>query len=462
VTRLLCATTHLRGEYAEEVVGALLDPSFTAIAPSWGLDPVALAAHAKLAVDRRRERDRSLRYCLAGIVLMPVVMLTLAVREELPPFEAALSIVLATAFGLVAAYLLVFAHYELIRISALELRDGRATPRETARPLDAAARERLEQLAEGNTVVFGGYHPFVGCGITLDSWTICIEVAAADIHRGGTGGVIPFDALELHEHLLRTVPPQTPGGLWAAHRLFVGGMAAAGVPGLIPDPSDADTRPASRLPADVLDRFTREPSEAARTYACLALPAWRGEIVVSTLTRAELAGSKLFVEGRSHALLPPRAAFREVKFVPRHPRRARIAVARSAAAVVIPLLLGSYQRHLDLVRARLTFQRKRARLRKDLVEGRPFNYGATSSLREDAADRDELKYYAAVDEVRSFRTLKRQILTAIEAFLGNHDVEVDDFRKQADLLLRETTVHLHDLNAAEDSFGPKNTVTVGR
>jgi hypothetical protein len=190
---------HLRGEYAEEVVGALLDPSFTAIAPSRGLDPVALAAHAKLAVDRRRERDRSLRYC---------------------------------------------------------------------------AHKRLEQLAEGNTVVFGGYHPFVGCGITLDSWTICIEVAAAGIHRGGTGGVNPFDALELHEHLLRTVPPQTPGGLRAAHRLFVGGMAATGVPGLIPDPRYADTWPASRLPADVLDRFTREPSEAARTYACLALPAW--------------------------------------------------------------------------------------------------------------------------------------------------------------------------------------------
>jgi hypothetical protein len=455
VTRLLCATAHLHGEYARETSGTLLDPSFSALAPSWGLDPVALAQHAKLAHVRRLERDRSLRYCLAGMVLIPMVVLALALARGLSPFSVALSIVLVTTAGFVVAWMIVFAHYELIRVTALEAMDSRLAPRDTAPDLEASDRQRLQQLAEGNTVIFNGYQPFVGCGITLDTWTICIDVLP-DLGEG----LIPFDTLELHEHLLRTIPKQTPGELWAAPRLFVAGSAAASVPGLIPDPRDTDTWPASQLPDDVLDRYTRQPSEAARTYACLAHPAWKGEIVVSMLTRAEIAGTKLFVEGRTHALLPPRAGFREVKYVPRHPRRAWLAVARSATAVFVPLLFGSYGRKLDLMKATHDFRRNRQRVRKDLIAGTPFNYGATSSLREDVSDPAELKYYAAVDEVRSFRVLKRQILTAIEAFLADHGVSVTDFRLQADATLGDTTVHLHDLTAAEDSFGPRNTLTV--
>lgn len=139
-TRLLCATAHLHGEYAQEASGTLLDPSFSALAPSWGLDPVALAQHAKLAHTRRLERDRSLRYCLAGMVLIPLAVLALALARGLSPFSVALSIVLVTSAGFVVAWMIVFAHYELIRVSALEAMDGRLAPRDTAPALDAASR----------------------------------------------------------------------------------------------------------------------------------------------------------------------------------------------------------------------------------------------------------------------------------------------------------------------------------
>jgi hypothetical protein len=455
VTRLLCATAHLHGEYAETVIGALLDPSFTAIAPSWGLDPVALAQHAKLSQDRRRERDRSLRFCLAGMVLIPLAVVALGLVGGLPPFSVALSVVVVTVAGFVVAWMIVFAHYELIRISVLEAMDARFNPRETAPALPSATRQRLKDLAEANTVVFGGYQPFVGCGVTLDSWTICVDLAP-DL----SGGVVPFNPLDLHDHLLRTIPPQTPGGLWAAPRLFIAGNAAKAVPGLVPEPYEPDTWPANRLPDEVLRAYTRKPTETARTYVCLAHPAWKGEIVVSMLVRAELAGSKLFIEGRTHALLPPRATFREYKYVPKHPRRAWIAVARASTGVLAPLLFGCYTRKFELMKGTRRFLRNRQRMRRQLAQGHPFNYGATGSLREDVADPNELKYYAAVDEVRAFRMLKRQILGEIDTFLADHGVDVADFRRQAEESLAETAVHLHDLAASGDSFGPKNTVTV--
>ncbi len=343
--------------------------------------------------------------------------------------------------------------------------------------LDAATRRRLEELADANVVVFGGYQPFVGCGVTLDSWTICVDVvpsggtrpSAGDPRAGGSrsgpdgtvvAGIIPFDALDLHEYLLATIPPQTPGGLWAGHRLFVAGTAAGSIPGLVPDPGSPDTWPASRLSDDTLATYTRNPSETARTYACLAHPVWRGEIVVSMLLRAELAGSKLFVEGRTHALLPPKASFREVKWVPKHPRRAWLAVARSSAQMLAPLLVGSIQRKVDLVRATRRFLRDRQRMRRKLAEGYPLNYGATGSVRESVADPSELKHYAAADEVRSFRVLKRQVLDTTAAFLAGHGVDVGEFRRQAEITLAETTVHLHDVADSREAFGPQNTVTV--
>ena len=463
VTRLLCATTHLQGEYAEEVAGALLDPSFTALASSWGLDPVALAAHAKLACDRRKERDRSLRYCLSGMLLTPVLVLCLWVVQGLSPFNVALSIVAVVFGGWAVAWMIISGHYELIRVSALEAMDTRLSPRDTAPPLDEDTRERLERLRDGNVVIFGGYQPFVGCGVTLDSWTICIDLRTGRPDDDGTAAApASFDAFDLHEHLRRTVPPQTPGGMWAANRLFVAGAAAKSVPGLVPDPRCVDTWPASDLPEEVLEKFTRNPSEVARTYVCLARPAWRGEIVVSMLVRAEQVGSKLFVEGRAHALLPPRARFREVKWVPRHPGRAWLAVARSSAAVVTPLLFGSLGRHWEGRRNGRAAKRGRERMRKDLVDGCPLNYGATSSLREDAADAAEVKYYTGVDEVISFRLLKRQVLAGLEDFLREHGIDCSEFRRQADTVANETTVYLHDVTAASQAFGPGKTVTVGR
>jgi heme exporter protein D len=451
---MLCATAHLRGEYAESAADTLLTPSFTAIAPSWGLDPVALAQHAKLASHRRKERDRSLRYLLAGMILIPLAVIALALSGQLSPTAVGLSVLAISAGGLAAAWMIVFAHYELIRVSVLELKNDRLAPRDTAPALDQNTQRRLEALADANVVVFSGYQPFVGCGVTLDSWTLCTDLAPAT-----DAEAVPFDPLDLQRYLLRTVPPQNLEDMWAMPQLFVTGAVATAVPELIPDLSEPDTWPASQLPADVLDRFTRKPSKDARTYTCLVLPSWQGELVVSTLFRAELAGTRLFVEGRAHALLPPRAMFRESKFVPKHPRRAWLAVARSVAPVLIPLLFGCYQRKFELMRAAHRRTRDRQRLRKKLAEGCPFNYGASSSLREDAADPTALKYYTSVDEIRSFRILKRQVLVSVEEYLADHGVDVEDFHRQAMRCLQETTVHLHDLPASAVSFGPQNTVT---
>lgn len=455
ITRMLCATAHLHGEYAETVVSTLLDPSFTAIAPSWGLDPVALAQHAKLASNRRKERDRTLRYLLAGMIMVPLGVIALALSRQLSPTAVGLSVLTVSAGGFATAWMVVFAHYELIRVSVLESVDARMAPRDTAPALDLDTRQRLETLTEANVIVFTGYQPFVSCGTTLDSWTICVDLTPAP-----DAVVAPFDTLDLQRHLLHAVPPQVPESMWAAARLFVAGSAAKAVPELIPDPREPDTWPASQLPADVIDRYAREPSQNARTYACLAMPSWQGEIVVSTLVRAELAGSKLFVEGRTHALLPPRARYREYKSVPKHPRRAWVAVARSVTPALIPLLFGCYQRKIDLVRATRRFRRNRQRLRKDLAEGYPFDYGTNTSLREDIADPTNLKYYASVDEIRSFRILKRQVLLTVENYLHRHGVDVEDYHRQAEHCLQETTVHLHDLPASTNVFGPRNTVTV--
>jgi hypothetical protein len=459
VTRLLCATAHLHGEYAENTEAALLDPSFTALAPSWGMDPVALAQHAKQACDRRRERDANLRYCLAAMVGIPLLLVFLALSQGLRPFNVAVAIILVTALALATAWNFVFQHYELIRLSVIDVINPEKSPRDLAPALNPATHHRLEDLAEGDTVVFGGHQPFIGCGVTLDSWTICVDLTGDAIGQGAVDP-LPFDALELHEHLLRTVPAMNPGGLWAAPRLFVAGPAAKAVPGLVPDPYGADTWPASRLGRDYLDRYTIAPTETARTYACLAMPAWQGEVVLSVLTRAEVAGSRLFVEGRTHALMPPKPVFRESKYVPRRGWRARRAVCKATLPVFLPLLLNSFHRKLELVNATRNFKRNRKRTRRELADGYPFNYGASTSLREDVADPGELKYFATVDEVLSYRFLKRQIFATIQDFLAGHAVDVADFRRQADAALAETTVHLHDLTASGESFGPKSTVTV--
>jgi hypothetical protein len=88
---------------------------------------------------------------------------------------------------------------------------------------------------------------------------------------------------------------------------------------------------------------------------------------------------------------------------------------------------------VEFVRYWLRKVKRRYRLARDtwrIRHRRGFDYGAVSSIREDAADLTEAKHVHLANWQRYFRMLQHQVIDAVLEFLDDHNVDISDLRKR--------------------------------
>jgi hypothetical protein len=443
VTRFLCATTHLDGSFANHAWAVLLSPGRQAQAPEQEIDPVAVARHTILSLSRRRRRDRLLALVLVLAVALAVLFFTAGTAGGATLGAVALTIILLPIVGWLVALAIVYNHYSQVRGSAIDIHSNRlGKARRAAPPLAPDVEARLEEVHRSNIAIFNRYVPFVGTGHTLDTWKLTLHTnpdQAAFVDPSRTApGVFIFPE-EVHHYLYEQVPKVLPK-VDAERRLYVDGGTATLVPGLIP-PSPGPRRPLRPLAmADdhMLDGYTRRPTRTARTYVCFIENSGNGDVSVTVLVRAEMVGDTVYIEGRSQVLLPVQPGFKDVYWVSQRPDQAVMPVLRAAIPATTALWLES---PLRLVRYWWGDRQDERTIRLEglrIARGQPVNYGAGSSLREDAMLPADPGYYGAADEVMYFRVITQQILTCLSTFLQKKGVAADDFEEQRRLIVEQT------------------------
>ncbi len=441
ITRFLCATAHLDASYADHVVDTLLSPGRQALGPAWEIDPVALAAHASLSQRRRLERDGKLRVVLAGMIAAALFVLVASVLRIIDWRWLAASFVLIPVGGWLLAFNIVMGHYRVVRAAALDVFSAKRKAAESAPPLAPDDEARLRALHRANVVIFEGFLPFVGSGVTLDTWRLTIDLsrpAGGTAEGNGARTAVNLDADDLHRHLLSENPPLALTGVRAYRRLYVDGGTAPSVPGLIPDDPSQCRRPPSIVGPDLLDEYSSRPTRTARTYLCFVKSGWNGDVVVTMFIRAEVNASTLFVEGRSHVLLPLQSGFKDIGWVSKNADKSWRPIASAAAANTSPLLMESWGRKMAAVQG----GRKGAQRLEDEGEtialGQPVQYGTSTSLREEAQVVRDLQYYASVDEIMYFKVMTRQVLLSLERFLSERGLAGPEFEEQRLMIITQT------------------------
>jgi hypothetical protein len=244
VTRYLCAAAYVDERFADRVVEGVLADEAGAVAPSPGVDLVAVSRHCLAAQDLRRDRDLRLAGAFAVVALFaplwlafPAVFLSavtaasrprpsLATRGQRQPgsrvllgtgFTAAVLVLFAflLAIGiaalpvsgfaswLVGAYLAgvpavlvsvgatVFAYTTVVRHTLTVDRLLRTTmTRETftRQPPPTVPRRvwiarRLavvKEARDGNVTVYSGFSPFVGYAEAASNWSLAVPLLPAD------------------------------------------------------------------------------------------------------------------------------------------------------------------------------------------------------------------------------------------------------------------------------------------
>jgi hypothetical protein len=457
-TRYLSAATHVDVSYAETVVSRVMNESFRALAPTFGVDVPVVVKWALQALRTRAFRD----YILAVTFLLVVLSLV-------PPLWP-LGLILFPA-ALVIAWLVVswetwerFHHV----VGHKMLRD-RFDPAAAPEPTNPADCERLTEVAkrrDGNLVVFSGHSAFIGSGDKLYYQRILLDVSRGREAEDGTPmEPDPFTSQDLHAAIVKAFGYDTGlakslENIRVYERLFVNGLHIQNAPRLLPDPFQP---PPSLVDRDLLVAAALHPTAEARTYVCVEMPGWQGQLVVTMFIRAVHTGASLYIDWTFRVLRPLRSEFLWIDKFHQLPRYRQLQISlKWSLRDTAPALFQSPFKVYRAWRLPHKAQRYKNRQTRAIRNGYIFDYGALKSIREQACGTQRRHYFLARDE-HMYVLLAQQTLTrAVEIFLKEHNVDLDQYTAQVQVIF-DNSIKVGDIsNSSGVNVGNNSSATVNR
>ena len=456
-TRYLSAATQIDIGYAERVVARVMNEPFRALAPTYGVDVAVVTMWALKALRTRALRDNTL--AAVFVLIIPVLVLSFFWLQGLFLFP----VMLIAAWWTVS-----WEHWERIHNIVMQkmLRD-RFDPGKAPSPHRERDRARLAEVAKrrgGNLVVFSGHSAFIGSGVKLGYQRILLDVSRGKEAEDGTStDPDEFTSEDLHKAIVRAFDHETGLGRSLANirvyeRLFVNGLHIQEYEGLLPD---LLRPPPASVDEDVLVAATLHPTREARTYVCVEMPGWQGQLVVTLFIRAVHTGDSLYIDWTFQVLPPLKDEFLVIDRLYERSRYHQFRISLwFGLRKTVPALLRSPYEALRIWRRPDIVRRHRARQSHAIERGYVFDYGAQRSIREDACGTRRRHYFLARDETM-YTLLAQQTLTrAVEVFLKEHNVDLGQFNEQVKIIF-DNSIKVGDIsNSTGVTIGDNSSTKV--
>jgi len=440
-TRYLSAATQISIQYAERVVYRVMNEPFRALAPNYGIDVAVVTMWALKALRTRALRDN----ILAAIFVLIIPALAL-------PFFWLQGLILFPVLLIVAWQVVSIEHW--VRFHAIVtkrmLRD-RFDPAEAPSPRSESDRARLAEVTkrrDGNLVVFSGHSAFIGSGVRLRYQRILLDVSRGKEAEDGTPmDPDKFTSEDLHKAIARAFDHQNGLGRSLANirvykRLFINGLHIQEY-GLLPDPRRP---PDASVNEDVLVAATLHPTPEARTYVCVEMPGWQGQLVVTLFIRAVHTGDSLYIDWTFQVLPPLKDKFLEIDQFYELSRyhQLRGSLWRGLCETVPALLRSPYEALRTRSRPHIV-RRHQSRQSHAIKRGYVFDYGAQRSIREDACGTRRQHYFLARDETMYVLLAQQTLTRAVEIFLKDHNVDLGQFTEQVKVIF-DNSIKVGDIS----------------
>lgn len=447
-TRYLAAATQIDTKYAAEVVGIVFGEPLKALAPSYGIEVAVVAKWALKALRTQAVRD---------LILAPILILQ-ALSIALSIMVSAWFLTAPLALSFVAWIVVSWEYWERMHkcVRGQLLRDrfasGKAPP--AKRPSE---RKQLQDLADrtgGNLTVFSGSSAFVGTGETTDHRRILFDISfrKESGNEEAAGKEEDFTSHDIHRAIMDAFS-RTQGlgksltNIRAYERLFVNGRHLRAGTNLLPD---SLRPPCTTVTDDVLAAAAINPTEDSRSYVCVEIPGWHGQLVVTLFARAIYTRKSLFVEWTFRVLPPLREKFLEIDDYFELPRFQQAVCSLSAGLRrTAPTLLRSPAAALGSILRTSEKNTRRRRLEYAIPHGYVYDYGAARSIREDASNKYNKHLFLARDEKMYMLLTQQTLIQAVRSFLHEHGVELATFDRQVQYITH-TSINIGEI---KDSAG---------
>jgi len=317
------------------------------------------------------------------------------------------------------------------------LRDN-FVPASAPKPANPNLVRRLQAAADrrdGNLVVFRGRSAFSGSGRRMSREQVVIDVSRGKKEDDGTvQEPLPFKNSDVHKAFLDAIGEITFRDMRLEERMFINGKHVHGNLGLQRDRCEA---PRSFVSKELLRRTAEHPAPDARVYVCAEVHGWQGQQMVTMFARAVHTGGWLYIEWSFHVLPPISTEFTMVDhlYEERKLRKLRETFARSLRGTC-PALLASPLVTFGELGRRLEWKSRESRQAYRINHGQIFDYGAKTSVREEASGlRISRHYFLERDEVMYVLLLQKTLIREIGKFLDRHNIEQAEFEAQAKIII---------------------------
>ena len=459
-TRYLSAATQISLQYAESIVDKVVNERLRALAPTFGVDVPVVVEWAIKAL-----RTRTVRDSLLTTILMLQLFLTAVVIFWWAWAWTPIALLLITAWLVVS-----WEHRERMHhvVRGKMLRD-RFDPDDAPYPPRQADRERLNEIAQrrdGNLAVFSGHSAFVGSGDRVYRQRLLLDIKGGkDPDTDMVKKPDPFTSDDLHSALLEAFGRErglakSLDNIRVYERLFVNGLHVQNNQQLLPDKLRA---PPTSVDKRLLQAAAVRPSPEARTYVCVEMPGWQGQLVVTLYIRAVYAGDSLYVEYVFRVLPPIHGQFLVIDRLYEFSRYDQIKDSlRRGLREVMPALLVSPGHVLGFWWRRQTTRHYQSWNAHAIERGYVFDYGARQSIRELASGSQRQHYFLARDEQMYLLLAQQTLIQAVRTFLVDHGVDMGQFDEQVKVIFNQSVYNVGDIKgSAGIVIGDNSSATVG-
>jgi hypothetical protein len=460
-TRYLAAATQEKIWYAELVVRTVMNDRIRALAPTFGVDVPVVAKWAVKALRTRALRDYVLSLIMIALLFVPVAAFMWLPALVLFPLL------------LVAAWLVISWEYweRVHNVITRKMLWDRFSLQEAPEPRRESDRRRLEVVAQrrdGNLVVFSGHNAFIGSGWRMQQKHVLIDVSqGVKDDDGNPQKPEPFTSQDLHTALVEAFGRKVGLGtrldnVSAYERLFVNGRHLQNDNRLRPKPAQPPDTLVSR---ELLTEAALRPTPEARTYVCVEMVGWEGQLVVTLFVRAVRVGDKLYIEWEFRVLPPLRKDLLsidtrfEVPFYFQMGESLRIGIRDLVAELIgAPFKTCARWHHPHLIRR---YERGHSYAVRN---GLCFDYGAKQSIREKACGKQLHHHFLARDHVMYVLLAQQTLNDTVMSFLRDHGIDQGEFDAQVSVIINDIRATYNDIKISDSTgvvVGNNSKASVG-
>ncbi len=272
-----------------------------------------------------------------------------------------------------------------------------------------------------NICIFSGQKPFVGSGTISKKFSFIIPIDKARKLSTTELTAMDFSEDEIYNTIQNTLSITNN----TIQKLYINGSLLNGDENLL---SVIDT---GEFGLEIWQKYSENNDNAIRRYICVTNISQSEEIQSSFFIRFVKSQNSLFIE-LTATLLPPIAIkYRVAEQLPQKISFTRLIVIIQNSIITAIMNLAKsvfYVLNFLFTLPERVFEKNR--LNKQIQEKPLFDYGESSTLREDVADISLQTFYNAMDDERLFKQMEKTFFDSLISFLESKNIDTSDLSQQ--------------------------------